>query len=53
MQYILQSRYHNIHEREAGKYLVQTRSQARSSGITLPEILGKGEGLDPNIRPER
>ena len=36
MQNILQSKYYNISEREEGKYLVQTRSQAKSSGITLP-----------------
>ena len=28
MQNILQTRYHSIGEREQGKYLVQTRSQA-------------------------
>ena len=33
MQFILQSRYYNLGEGKVGKYLVQTRSQAKSSGI--------------------
>ena len=33
------------------KYLVQTRSQVRSSGIRLPEILGANKGVDPHIQP--
>ena len=32
-------------------YLVQTRSQARSSGIKLLEVHGMGKNLDPNIKP--
>ena len=53
MQNILQSRYYNIGEREEGKYLVQTRSQAKNSSITLPEVHSIGKGIDPNIRPEK
>ena len=34
-------------------YLVQTRSQARSSGIKLPDVHGIGKNLDPNIKPEK
>ena len=33
------------------KYLVQTRSQVRSSGIRLPEIHGANKGLDPHVQP--
>ena len=33
------------------KYLVQTRSQVRSSGIRLPEIHGANKGLDPHAQP--
>ena len=33
------------------KYLVQTRSQVRSSGIRLPEINGANKGLDPHVQP--
>ena len=34
-------------------YLVQTRSQMRSSGIELPEVHGVGKNLDHNIKPEK
>ena len=53
MQNIVQSKYYNIGERKEGKYLVQTRPQAKSSGITLPEVHGIDKGIDPNIRPEK
>ena len=33
------------------KYLVQTRSHVRSSGIRLPEIHGANKGLDPHMQP--
>ena len=32
------------------KYLVQTRSQVRSSGVRLPEIHGANKGLDPHVQ---
>ena len=54
MQNVLQSRYFNMgNERKEEKYLVQTRSQAKSSGITLPEVHGVYKGKDPNILPEK
>ena len=53
MQNVLQPRYYNTSERELGKYLVQTRSQAKSSGITILEIHGIDKGIDPNIRQEK
>ena len=53
MQHMLQTRYYNIGEREQGKHLVQARSQAKSSGIILPEVHGIDNGIDPNIRPEK
>ena len=31
--------------------MVQTRSQVKSSGIKLPEILGANKGLDPHVQP--
>ena len=36
---------------EKTKYLVQTRSQVRLSGIRLPEIHGANKGLDPHVQP--
>ena len=35
------------------KYLVQTRSQAKSSGVKLPEVDGIEKSLDPHVKPER
>ena len=36
-----------------GKYLIQTCSQAKTSGIKLLEVNGVGKSLDPNLRPEK
>ena len=44
---VLNDNYYNIE-----KCLIQTRSQARSSGIKLPEVYGMGKNLDPYIKPE-
>ena len=49
----LHARYINIDEESSGRYLVQTQSQTKSSGIKVPEIHGIGKGLDPNIQPEK
>ena len=35
------------------KYLIQTRSQGKSSVIKLPEVRGVGKNLDPNLKPEK
>ena len=53
MQNILHTRYHNINEREQGKYLVQTRLHAKTSSIILPEVHGIDKGIDPKVRPEK
>ena len=46
---------HALHENHYNidNYLVQTRSQARSSGIKLPEVHGVRKNLDPNMKPEK
>ena len=44
MYQVLHEKYYNTEN-----YLVQTRSQARSSGIKLPEFHGMGKNLDPNL----
>ena len=33
------------------RYLVQKRSQVKSSGIKLPEMPGANKGLDPHVQP--
>ena len=53
MQSILQTRYYNLGEQNPVRYLVQTRLQAKSSGIKLPEVHSIGKRLDPNTQPER
>ena len=53
VQNMLQTRCHNIDKREQGNYLVQTRSQTKTSGIILPEVHGIDKGIDLNIRPEK
>ena len=40
-----------IDQAKTDEYLVQTRSQAKSSGIKLPEIHGANKGLDPHVQP--
>ena len=45
---ILDDNYYNIE-----KYLIQTKSQARSSGVKLPEVHDMGKNLDPNLKPEK
>ena len=54
MQNILYDRYYNIDKREVeGKYLVQTRLQSKSSGITLPAVHGVDKGINPSVQPEK
>ena len=53
MQNVLQTRYYNINEKEEEKYLGQTRSQAKTCGIALPEVHGIGKGINPNIKLEK
>ena len=48
MHKVLQEKYYNI-----DSYLVQMRSQARSSGIKLPEVHGMKKNLVPSIKPEK
>ena len=38
----------SLHRKD--KYLVQTRSQVRSSGVRLPEIHDANKGLDPHVQ---
>ena len=45
MHKILQENYYKI-----DSYLVQTRPQAKSSGIKFPEVHVIGKNLDPNIK---
>ena len=50
MYQILEDNLENICD---DKYLIQTQSQAKSSGIKLLEVHGVRKNLDPNLRPEK
>ena len=43
----------DIHEDIDVKYLIQTCSQAKTSGTKLAEVHGVRQELNPNLRPER
>ena len=40
-------------EEEMNKYLIHTRSQAKSSGIKVLEIHGVNKGVNSHVKPER
>ena len=44
---VLQDRYHTL-EGENERYMIQTRSQMKTSGVQLPEVHGSRKGLDPD-----
>ena len=44
---MLQYRYYNL-EGEKERYMIQTRSQTKASGVQLPEVHGTKKGLDPH-----
>ena len=47
MYHILENNFYD------NKYLVQMRSQTKSSSMTLLEVHGMRKNLDPNLKPER
>ena len=53
MQNVLHSRYYNTGEGKEDKTSVQTRSQAKSSGITLPKVHRVDKESNPNVQPEK
>ena len=52
MKLVLQDKYYNVSENEE-KYMVQTRSQTKASGVQLPEVHGSRKRLDPHRIPEK
>ena len=40
-------------EEETNKYLIQTRSQAKSSDIKAPPICGVNKGINPHVKQGR
>ena len=51
MHNVLNKNYYNLGMTD--RYLVQTQSQTKSSGIKLPEVYGIKKTLDTNSLPER
>ena len=52
MKSVLEDKYYNVGENEE-KYMVQTRSQTKASGVQLPEVHGSRKRLDPHRIPEK
>ena len=50
MKAILNDKYYNAGKEN--RYLVQTCSQSKDTGIKLPEVHGTEKGIDPNLKPE-
>ena len=48
-----ENRNSDMYEKNEGKFLIQTHSQTKMSGTTLPEVHGVRKKLDPNMRPEK
>ena len=42
-----------INQHRNDRYLLQTRTQVKSSGVKLPEIHGANKGLDPHVQPDK
>ena len=51
MKAILKDRYYNVGNES--RYIVQTCSLAKDSGIKLPEVHSVDKGINPTIKPER
>ena len=43
----------DICKKNEGQFLIQTHSQAKTSGTKPPEVQGIRKELDPNLRPEK
>ena len=53
MQAILRDRYYNVGQEKASRYLKQTWSQSKSTGIKLLAVHGVDKGVDPSVKPEK
>ena len=52
MRLVLQDKYYSLNE-EKEKFMVQTRSQTKASGVQMPEVHGSRKRLDPHKIPEK
>ena len=53
MYQVLENKFYLENDSCTDKYLIQMRSQAKSSGIKLLEVHGVRKNLDPNLKPKR
>ena len=53
MYQVLENNYYLENNSYNDKYLIQMRSQVKSSGIKLLEVHGMRKNLDPNLKPEK
>ena len=53
MYQVLENKFYLGNNSYEDKYLIQMRSQAKSSGIKLLEVHGVRKNLDPNLKPEK
>ena len=54
MRNVLWDRYYNIKNiKTKDNYLVQTRSQVKSSGVNLPEVHREDKGIEPHVKQEK
>ena len=53
MYQVLENKFYLENNSCNDRYLIQTRSQATSDGIKLPEVHGVRKSLNPNLRPEK
>ena len=49
---VLQDKNYSL-EGENERYMIQTRSQTKASGVQLPEVHGSRKRLDPHKIPEK
>ena len=49
MYQVLENKFYLENNSCTDKYLIQMRSQAKSSGIKLPEVHGMRKNLDPKL----
>ena len=50
MKAILNDKYYNVGKEN--RYLVQTCSQSKDTGIKVPEVHGAEKGIHPDLKPE-
>ena len=53
MQVILRDMYYIIWQGKENRYLIQTCSQVKASGIKLPAVHGVDKGVDPSVKAEK